>query len=180
MDRRQFSAGAAAVTVAGLAGCRREAATHQKPAPLEAAPPSIFADDERAALRAALDRLLPAVDGSPSAEVAGVLNYLEGQLRQPHFQAFVERIRSGARALHGGARKRYKTRWFQDLPTDRQDALLQAFQTGSITLSRFDTARFFATLWAFALEGYLGDPRHGGNVDGVTWKWLGIEPARCG
>ena len=31
----------------------------------------------------------------------------------------------------------------------------------------------------FALEGWLGDPRHGGNHEKRSWEWLGFDLA-CG
>jgi gluconate 2-dehydrogenase gamma chain len=61
----------------------------------------------------------------------------------------------------------------------QQDALLGRFQTGDIPLGRFDTTRFFEVLRTFALEGFPGDPRHGGNREGIAWTWLGITPVAC-
>ena len=34
--------------------------------------------------------------------------------------------------------------------------------------------RFFATVIAHTMQGYYGDPRHGGNRDAVSWRMLGV------
>ena len=34
--------------------------------------------------------------------------------------------------------------------------------------------RFFSTVIAHTMQGYYGDPRHGGNRDAVSWRMLGV------
>ncbi|HEY1099925.1 MAG TPA: hypothetical protein VGF99_13405, partial [Myxococcota bacterium] len=35
---------------------------------------------------------------------------------------------------------------------------------------------FVRVVLALTLEGFLGDPRHGGNHDGVGWRFVGYAP----
>jgi gluconate 2-dehydrogenase gamma chain len=35
-------------------------------------------------------------------------------------------------------------------------------------------AEFFNLIRAHAMQGFYGDPRHGGNRDEASWKMLGI------
>ncbi len=186
MDRRDFAKTAGFLLASTWLGCKKDAPASSAPSekPAQPAPKpvhaTVFKEDEAKALGAALDRLLPAgiPDGTPGAKEAGVMPYVEGQLQQPHFKAFIELMRSGGRALNGAARKEFKTRWFWELDTAQQDALLQRFQTGSIRVGRFNTARFFEVLRTFSLEGFLGHSRHGGNLNEVAWQSIGFS-ASC-
>jgi gluconate 2-dehydrogenase gamma chain len=55
---------------------------------------------------------------------------------------------------------------FADLDAPRQTALLQSLD-GALK-------RFFTTVVAHTMQGYYGDPRHGGNRDAVSWRMLGV------
>jgi hypothetical protein len=35
---------------------------------------------------------------------------------------------------------------------------------------------FVRVALALTLEGFLGDPRHGGNKDGIGWRFVGHSP----
>jgi gluconate 2-dehydrogenase gamma chain len=55
---------------------------------------------------------------------------------------------------------------FVSLDTQQQTALLESL-TGA-------GKRFFSTVIAHTMQGYYGDPRHGGNRDAVSWRMLGV------
>ncbi len=56
---------------------------------------------------------------------------------------------------------------------DQQDALLTRFQKGEVKARSFKSRQFFEHLVRFTLEGFLGDPKYGGNRDRVGWKFIG-------
>ena len=47
-------------------------------------------------------------------------------------------------------------------------------QTGLLESLEGDAKRFFSTVIAHTMQGYYGDPRHGGNRDAVSWRMLGV------
>jgi gluconate 2-dehydrogenase gamma chain len=55
---------------------------------------------------------------------------------------------------------------FAALDAQRQTALLESLDGGA--------RRFFNTVIAHTMQGYYGDPRHGGNRDAVSWRMLGV------
>lgn len=149
------------------------------PVPAAPAAPRFFTAQELSIVVAAVARLLPQGDASglPGGDRAGVAEFIDRQLALPSFAGLQRMMRAGvgfvdrtARRDHGGA--------FVAIRPDAQDAVLSAFQTGAVGGLRFPQARFFEQLLTFALEGYLGAPRHGGNRDAMVWRALGIDP-RC-
>ena len=55
---------------------------------------------------------------------------------------------------------------FAALDAQQQTELLQSLTDGG--------RRFFSTVIAHTMQGYYGDPRHGGNRDAVSWRMLGV------
>ena len=62
---------------------------------------------------------------------------------------------------------------FASLSSAHQAAILQDLQSGDSR--RESRHEFFGLLWRQVMEGYYGDPDHGGNRDGASWKMLGFE-----
>jgi gluconate 2-dehydrogenase gamma chain len=200
LERRSFLAwaGRLAAGVAGFiaGGCRgRERAragtqddgsVRAPPASPRAAPvapaPSLPAlpDDEVQTLEAMLARLLPAdpATGAPGALAAGVPLFVVRALAAPHFASLLRTVRLGLKYLDAVTRKQWNQR-FHEIEPGAQDEVLARFQQGSVDRLHFPTAQFFTLVHTLALEGYLGDPRHGGNRDKAAWRWLGVDPT-CG
>ena len=57
---------------------------------------------------------------------------------------------------------------FADLPPDSQLTLLQRIDKDA------ELKPFFSLLVDHSMQGFYGDPRHGGNRDRVSWKMLGV------
>ena len=55
---------------------------------------------------------------------------------------------------------------FAGLDGQQQTALLESLEGSA--------KRFFSTVIAHTMQGYYGDPRHGGNRDAVSWRMLGV------
>jgi gluconate 2-dehydrogenase gamma chain len=170
-------AGSAAVALS-FAGCKSGCG---RPAPVpvdvqrrtDGAPLS-FSGAQARALDAALEQLLPATPPLPGAREAGVAGYVDRALRAPHFRDLSRLIARGLSELDRAAQKE-AGRPFADLEPAGQGRLLARFQRGQADVPGFASGRFFAVLLALALEGYLGDPAHGGNAGGVVWRAIGFD-----
>ena len=174
---------AVGVALPALDGCHHDAARSAADAgghPDAPWKPKVLGAAEAVAIEAMLERLLPSnvPPGTPGAKEAQVLRYLDGQLQKPYFHGFQRLVGTGARYLDLVARKEHHLP-FARLTPAQQDDQLRRFQTGRIPI-RFPLARFFGSVWSFALEGFLGDPKYGGNAGGIVWQSIDFDPDLCG
>jgi len=147
--RRRFLTTAATGTAAASVAMRADAT------PLAARPDvsSAWPDSVGAALRAAMDVLVPAEGGMPAAGEAGVLAYLEGVATR---DADVRRqLRRAASALE----KRSHSSSFPSLPVERRARVLAELETKEPAI--------FEALRDYVYEGYYTRPE--------IWKRLGFE-----
>jgi len=129
-----------------------------------------FSEDHRKVLEAAVERLLPSDDG-PGARETGVAAYVERALNRRWYRHLFSLFEEGMDFLQTLSSE-IEDGNFLDLEPARQDEVLRQAQVYPNT----DARRFFAHLLEISLEGFLGDPRHGGNRDGLGWSYLGHEP----
>lgn len=99
-----------------------------------------------------------------------MIEYVEHVLAG-EYRLHVPFYRSGLAAFERLAHDRFGTP-FTGLSAAQQDAVLAQAEGGD------DTGAFFETMRTHALEGMFGDPRWGGNADGVGWKLLGYPGPR--
>jgi gluconate 2-dehydrogenase gamma chain len=59
---------------------------------------------------------------------------------------------------------------FASLPLARRTVLLDQFEKG-------EHRKAFDLVLDHSLQGYYGNPRHGGNAGFVSWRMLGVPPA---
>ena len=116
-----------------------------------------------AALVAAVERIVP-TDDLPGAREAGTIAYVK--TRAGSSLATGELYELGADQLDALAAATQAGATFGDLDPERQDALLAGLER--------EGDPFFRRLVIDTLEGFYGDPRHGGNRDGVSWRMLGF------
>jgi gluconate 2-dehydrogenase gamma chain len=155
------------VRLAGLGGACLvvpRIAAGEIPAPEEGRP---LGPQERETIAAAVERLLP------GAGEAGVPAYMDRWLTERSFRLVRNYLAHGARRLDESAGKKHG-RPFAACPGEEQDAILKAFAAGEFKEDRFDGGVFFQQLMELTLEGYLSDPRYGGNRDRAGWRWIGI------
>ena len=168
LNRRQMILSLLAVPAARLLpGCKSNSAGGLASASL-----SVFEPDRRRALVAAAERVLP------GAIEAGVPEYMDYWLaRQPFSIApdWKPILKVGAVHLDRVARAEYR-RAFADCKPDEQDAVLTKFQKGEVQAKRFNSNAFFQRLVTLTLEGFLSEPKYGGNRDGVGWRFIGRTP----
>jgi gluconate 2-dehydrogenase gamma chain len=124
---------------------------------------------QREALAAATERILPS-GKTPGAREANAIELIDRELRRPAFRELRSSMVAGVVALDrvsgrtGGKR-------FVELAPAEQDQVLAQVQTGSQR-----GADFVDALVILTLEGFLGDPKYGGNRGGVGWEWAGYSP----
>jgi len=130
--------------------------------------------DEARTLAAICDQIIPP-DQDPGAAWAGVVNYIDRQLCGP-FKRLRKTYRQGISAVDETSRSLYGAS-FTDLTSARQVELLTKMEEGRVFYNLEKQAslqEFFGLLVDHTMQGFYGDPRHGGNRDAVSWKMLGI------
>jgi len=133
-----------------------------------------FTLDEAQTADAICERLIPA-DRDPGASDAGVVNFLDTQLMGP-YKRFRASYRQGLKGIDGTSRQMYGRR-FTDLDAEKQDAVLTKLERGAAegeAWKEISSKDFFALILGHTMQGYYGDPRHGGNRGRASWKMLGL------
>jgi hypothetical protein len=130
------------------------------------------------ALRALLDRLIPA-DDFPGALAAGtdtfIVNLLAGDCaaEAPALALGLAQIDTEAVARHGASQT------FASLAPSAQDALLTILeqnQPATVWPAPLTADAFFNRMVDLAAEGFYADPKNGGNRDAASWRMIGYEP----
>jgi len=153
LRRRKFLRIAGTATACGaLVSCGREST-----------PWRFLTAAEGRTLDAICEQIIP-TDQTPGAAWAGVVNFIDRQLMGP-YRRQQGAYRRGLFAINEIAAARFG-RSFVDLDAPRQRELLESLTGGA--------RRFFSTVIAHTMQGYYGDPRHGGNRDAVSWRMLGV------
>lgn len=171
IDRRNLlRTGAILGATLALDGCKSEPTQETNAA---AAQPRT---DTLDVLAAVAERLLPSEGEGPGAKEANVRGFLEKALadaRLMHLKPLLER---GAAFLDEAARVEHKAAGFVAASNEQRDDLLSRLAERKMRPNGFDGPAFVRILLALTLEGFLGDPKHGGNRDRVAWQWLGFDP----
>ena len=163
-------------------------------------PPTFFSGDERAFVRAAIDRLIPADGLGAGATAAGVDVFIDAQLAGPFGQAAgvymhapfrlgakeqgyqlpftpAQIYRIGIQRVDEHCRAQFKTN-FAGLKPDQQDQVLHDLEDGKLDFGEIPSTNFFGLLLQNAQEGFLADPIYGGNRDFAGWKLIGYPGPR--
>ena len=131
--------------------------------------------DEARTLAAACDQIIPA-DDAPSAAWAGVVNFMDRQLCGP-YRRLRDSYREGIAAMDKSSHVLYGAK-FAFLSQRDQIELLTRMEQGKapqLVWQKISSAEFFANLVDHTMQGYYGDPRHGGNRDRASWKMVGLS-----
>lgn len=129
-----------------------------------------FAPHETETLLAAIEHALP------GAVEAGVPEHMAWWMaRDRSFQGLVREFQDGAAHLDRLARE-FFGKVFAQLAGEQRDAIFRKLQAGAVRAPGFEGTRFFEHLVTFTLEGYLADPKYGGNRDQVGWRFIGFKP----
>ena len=171
LTRRKFlQTAAAAAATPYLASC-----TGGPPSPFRCLTPQ-----EARTAEAVCETIIPADQDAagvawPGASWAGVVHYIDRQLsgpyqdHRPSYRLGLAGVDEASMALGGKP--------FTDLaPEDRVKILaaLEKNEAPGETWKKIPASQFFALIVDHTLQGFYGDPRHGGNRDGISWKMLAI------
>ncbi len=98
-----------------------------------------------------------------------MVNFIDLQLTR-HYRKHQDAYRKGIAGVDAASRKRFG-KPFAELTLEQQTEVLTEVERRTRVL-RLDPAH--------TMQGFYGDPRHGGNRDEVSWKMLGlpIPPVR--
>src|SRR6476619_323168 len=189
------SAGALAAPVAAEASAIEQA--RQTPAAPPVSHAYVFLTPPEAAfVEAAVDRLIPADDLTPSGTDCGVAQFIDRQLggawgsgdrlymqgpwaagtasqgyQLPMTPA--EFFRIGVSAVDAHCGSAFK-KAFDRLAREEQIQVLQGLERGTIELAGVSGRQFFETLLDLTMQGFFADPIYGGNRDKVAWKMVGF------
>ena len=144
---------------------------------------TILNANESATLEKVVDILFPSEPDGVGAVNAGVMRYIDGLLAG-RGAYLLDTYKSGLRWLHEEAGREGVT-YFNDLDRSRQAEIVDAAMTRAVAASlpldppadgmKDIDALFMAAVWQHTREGLFGDPRHGGNREGMIWTWLGYS-----
>ena len=165
IDRRSFIKSAAGSTVVLASMPALAAATNL------ATGCKFFTPAQAATVKAIAEQFVPQDDAS-GAQQAGVLFYIDGLLIGKFGRFYVEHYQSGLRLVNQLSQKQFHHD-FSGLAAEQQLSLLQALESG--TGAGAEGQRFFALILQHTMQGYYGDPEHGGNRGGTSWKMIGFE-----
>lgn len=125
-------------------------------------------------LAAACDQIIPG-DDAPGAAWAGVVNFIDRQLCGP-YRRVRDSYRQGIAGMDKSSRLLYGSN-FVFLSPDKQVELLTIMEKGEApqpAWTRISSSEFFGMLVDHTMQGFYGDPRHGGNRDRASWKMVGL------
>jgi gluconate 2-dehydrogenase gamma chain len=164
LTRREFIYIAAAAAVAGGA----TSCSNPK------VPWRFLSIDEARTLAAICDQLIPP-DSDPGAEWARVVNYIDIQLCGP-FRDLRPDYKRGIASLEEYSKTKFG-KVFAATGAESQLALMTAMEQGRLSSATWDGGAqksFFHMVLAHTMQGFYGDPRHGGNRERVSWKMVDL------
>jgi gluconate 2-dehydrogenase gamma chain len=163
ITRRKFIQVTTAAAAGSMVGC-----TSRK------SPWRFFTLEEGQTVAAICERIIPA-DRDPGATQAGVVNFIDLQLMGP-YKRYRARYRQGIRGVEQTSLQMFGF-GFTQLSAERQDEILKELERGGVAGEAWkdlSSKDFFSLILSHAMQGFYGDPRHGGNRERVSWKMLGL------
>lgn len=166
LERRKFLQIAATTAASGAAAsCSRKSGGRVLNAP------------EMHTVEAIAERIIPA-DEDAGAIQAGVATYIDRQLGGI-LKKHVKTYRQGILGVNHVAETRFGKR-FAELGAGEQDEILAALEAGATDPKIWPPAQaraFFELVRDHTMQGFYGDPRHGGNREYASWRMLGVPVA---
>lgn len=164
LSRREFvKLAAAAAAASGAASCTGVRS-----------PWRFLRINEARTLAAICDQLIPP-DTDPGADWARVVNFIDLQLCGPyrHLRAT---YREGIGCVDQMALAQFG-KVYATLAGEQQFQLLAALEKGEAPNEIWKTVaprQFFEMVLSHTMQGFYGDPRHGGNRSRASWKMVGL------
>jgi gluconate 2-dehydrogenase gamma chain len=163
ITRRKFIQVTTAAAAGSMVGCANKKS-----------PWRFFTLEEGQTVGAICERIIPA-DQDPGATEARVVNFIDLQLMGP-YKRYRASYRQGIKGVEQASLKLFGHR-FTELSPERQDEVLKELEGGGATGDAWkglSSKDFFSLVLSHTMQGFYGDPRHGGNRGRVSWKMLGL------
>ena len=166
-SRRAFLSASATVTVVCLPSCR------QKSLPISRCW-RFFTAHEASVLAALCDQIVPP-DDLPGAVWAGAMEFIDRQL-MAHYQNKQGDYRRGLAKVEASAMERFGQGFAMLSFTQQTELCLQLEENAAPeTVWGDESSRdFFHMVVTHTMQAYYGNPRHGGNRDGVGYQVMGL------
>ena len=130
--------------------------------------------DEARTLEAICERLIP-TDQDPGAAWAGVVIFIDRQLTGP-YRKLRKTYRLGIAGTTATSLAMF-SKPFAALTSTQQDSVLQTMDSGQAKGDQWkqvSAKSFFDLVLSHTMQGFYGNPRHGGNRERLSWKMLGL------
>ncbi len=134
-----------------------------------------LANEEATLLEAITEQFIPA-DEDPGAKEACVVNFIDTQLTK-NYTRFQQNYRQGLKAIQNTC-KDIKGKKFESLKSDEQIAFLELIESGDVPDKHWDfqkPASFFRLMLSHCMQGFYGDPRHGGNCNHISYNMIDLQ-----
>jgi len=131
-----------------------------------------LSEDEARTLGALVDRIIPA-DQAPGAAWAGVVNFIDRQLVGP-YRKLQKTYHLGLAGTNEACLTTFGKR-FTALAPEQQDGVLRAMEKDRVpggSWKQLPASQFLDLALNHTMQGFYGDPRHGGNRERASWKML--------
>lgn len=138
------------------------------------APFQFFSESEASLLTALCEQIIPR-DDTPGATDAGVIYYIDRQIRGP-LARYQPSYRRGLASFAKTCQQLYKTP-FEKLSFDQQTDALRLIEAGKAPKELWDDPSqqtFFDLVLDHTRQGFYGSPRHGGNRNYVSYRMMGL------
>ena len=130
--------------------------------------------EEAKTIEAICEHIVPA-DQDPGATQAGVVFFFDRQL-VGYLKRWQATYREGIAGVDQTSLALFRKK-FVDLPSKQQAEVLTALEKNEAPgeiWKRRSAREFFDLVVSHTMQGFYGDPRHGGNRDRASWKMLGL------
>lgn len=140
----------------------------------------IFSESEAKLVDAIADQIIPPGEW-PGGKEAGVTYYIDKQL-SGSLSRFRTEYQKGLRAIQETSMQMNSIH-FEFLPWKEQTAFLKKMEAGEFSNPSIGSAiwedgfdrSFFRLLRDHSMQGFYGSPRHGGNINHVSYRMIGLD-----
>ena len=136
----------------------------------------VLTPDEAETLELIAERIFPRTS-TPGAVEIGAVDYIDIALAGD-YALLVPLYRQGIRAVNRFARAKFG-RTFRSLSDELRDAVLVAFEAGSVAEFK-NATEFFETVRGHVMEGIFCEPQYGGNKDMMGWRLVDFPGQQFG
>ncbi len=126
-------------------------------------------------LEAIAEQFIPS-DESAGAREACVVRFIDTQLKR-HYSRFQQRYRAGLATIQKTCDGIYN-KDFISLDSETQISFLEKLENNEVPMDHWQhdqPSSFFGLMLAHCMQGFYGDPRHGGNCNHVSYDMIGLR-----